>query len=61
MYYIFLCLLSPSMEELKRNIEILVSSREKFSENLRKDFPGGPVIRTLCFHCWGCGSVPVEN
>ena len=49
------------MEELKRNIEILVSSRKKFSENLRKDFPGGPVIRTLCFHRWGCGSIPVEN
>ena len=58
MYSIFLCLLSPLMEGLKRNIEILVSSRKNFSENLRKDFPGGPVVRTLCFHCWGCGFNP---
>ena len=19
-----------------------------------REFPGGPVVRTLCFHCWGC-------
>ena len=21
------------------------------------EFPGGPVVRTRCFHCWGPGSV----
>ena len=22
------------------------------------EFPGGPVVRTLCFHCRGTGSIP---
>ena len=22
------------------------------------DFPGGPVVKTLCFHCRGCGFNP---
>ena len=22
------------------------------------EFPGSPVVRTRCFHCWGPGSVP---
>ena len=22
------------------------------------DFPGGPVVKTLCFHCSGHGSIP---
>ena len=24
----------------------------------RGDFPAGPVVKILCFHCWGRGSVP---
>ena len=23
-----------------------------------REFPGGPVVKTLCFHCWGLGSIP---
>ena len=23
-----------------------------------RDFPGGPVLRTACFHCRGCGFYP---
>ena len=23
-----------------------------------REFPGGPVVRTQCFHCWGLGSIP---
>ena len=23
-----------------------------------REFPGGPVVRTLRFHCWGPGSIP---
>ena len=23
-----------------------------------KDFPGGPVVKTLCFHCRGLGFNP---
>ena len=23
-----------------------------------RDFPGGPVAGTQCFHCWGPGSIP---
>ena len=25
---------------------------------VRGEFPGGPVVRTLCFHCWGPGFNP---
>ena len=25
------------------------------------EFPGGPVVRTLCFHCWGPGSIPGQG
>ena len=25
------------------------------------DFPGSPVASTLCFHCWGAGSVPGQR
>ena len=25
------------------------------------EFPGGPVIRTRCFHCWGWGSIPGQG
>ena len=28
--------------------------------NIRK-FPGGPVVGTLCFHCWGPGSIPGQG
>ena len=23
-----------------------------------REFPGGPVVRTRCFHFWGLGSIP---
>ena len=26
-----------------------------------KDFPGGPVIKTLYFHCRGVGSIPDQG
>ena len=22
------------------------------------ELPGGPVVRTQCFHCWGPGKIP---
>ena len=25
---------------------------------MQKEFPGGPVVRTLYFHCQGLGSIP---
>ena len=24
-----------------------------------REFPGGPVVRTLCFHCHEPGSIPI--
>ena len=24
-----------------------------------REFPGGPMVRALCFHCQGLGSIPV--
>ena len=26
-----------------------------------RKFPGGPVVRTRCFHCWGLGSIPGQR
>ena len=25
------------------------------------EFPGGPVVRTRLFHCWGPGSIPGQG
>ena len=27
----------------------------------KREFPGGPVVRTLRFHCWGPGSIPGQR
>ena len=27
-------------------------------KNVIRDFPGGPVVRTLCSHCQGPGLIP---
>ena len=29
-----------------------------YCTNTQGEFPGGPVARTLCFHCWGMGLIP---
>ena len=26
-----------------------------------REFPGGPVVRTRSFHCWGPGSIPGQG
>ena len=26
-----------------------------------REFPGGPVMRIWCFHCWGLGSIPGQG
>ena len=31
--------------------------RERFKK-LTRELPGGPVVRTWCFHCCGLGSIP---
>ena len=36
------------------NIEVNVS----FQISVFGEFPGGPLVRTLRFHCQGCASVP---
>ena len=28
------------------------------SKKMIKDFPGGPVVKTLCFQCGDMGSIP---
>ena len=25
------------------------------------EFPGGPVVRTQCFHCWDLGLIPGQG
>ena len=29
-----------------------------WSKDRRRDFPGGPVVKTPCFQCRGTGSIP---
>ena len=36
----------------------LKKTREKIENNWFKEFPGGPEVRTLYFHCQGPGSIP---
>ena len=26
-----------------------------------QEFPGGPVVRTQCVHCYGMGSIPGQG
>ena len=30
-------------------------------EGLKREFPGGPVVKTLCFRCRGTGSIPGQG
>ena len=30
-------------------------SKYKLEQNVTWESLGDPVVRTLCFHCWGCG------
>ena len=29
-----------------------------FKHRVPREFPGHPLVRTWCFHCWGPGSIP---
>ena len=33
---------------------ILIQFDKFVVENQQGEFPGGPVVRTLCYHCQGC-------
>ena len=35
--------------------EGLPQGKSSINVNELEDFPGGPVVRTLCFHCRGTG------
>ena len=38
----------------KHGISLLL----KMYKSASWEFPGGPVVRTQCFQCWGLGSIP---
>ena len=38
-----------------------ILARTEVKNYVRKDFPGGPVVRTLWSHCWGPGSIPGQR
>ena len=46
----------------KRESEDLLPVRAQADRSVRvntsRNFPAGPVVRTLCFHCKGCGLNP---
>jgi len=54
----------PSFRFLKKQVRwsvILISLRIFHSKKLQDSqwsFPGGPVVKTLCSQCRGCGSTP---
>ena len=33
----------------------------KKKKHSAREFPGGPVVRTPCFHCGGVGSIPGQG
>ena len=38
-----------------------VSLPSASQKRLRREFPGGPVVRTWCFYCWGQVQSPVRE
>ena len=58
-------LISPCKSQLLRNYSQTISWQGKATFNHLKhpfrDFPGRPVVRTLCFHCRGVGLIPGQG
>ena len=40
---------------------MLKKKRCHIKTNHIRELPGGPVVRTWCFHCWGPGSIPGQG
>ena len=40
-----------------RSLDLTPGHAEVLNASLQ-EFPGGPVVKTLCFHCRGRGSIP---
>ena len=54
--YALLCVLEPgdtAMNKIKPISALLELQKKK--KNRCREFPGGPVVRTPRFHCWGAG------
>ena len=56
-----ICLLCIQMEMSGRLLTMSLGRSSgqinTFKKYQYREFPGGPVVRTLCFHCWGPGSI----
>ena len=39
----------------------IILPKQQISKIITGKYPGGPVVRTQCFHCWGLGSIPGEG
>ena len=54
-------------EYCDRTFKALRSSRGEIPREIKTfksscgEFPGSPVVRTPCFHCWGLDSVPDQG
>ena len=46
------------IHRFKKNYSMLFSLKNRWPEGKLREFPGGPVVRTLCFHCRGHGFDP---
>ena len=46
------------IHHFKKNYSMLFSLKNRWPEGKLREFPGGPVVRTLCFHCRGHGFDP---
>ena len=57
-FWLFLKLIFLIMQDTKFTV---VSFGNTGSNPEMWEFPGGPVIRTWHFHCWGPGSVPGQG
>ena len=48
-------------EGIRSMTQIKFSPKHLEKESDFGDFPGGPVVKTLCFQCRGTGSVPGQG
>ena len=48
----------PLTDELIKKIWYLYNGKLFNLKKRRREFPGGPVVRSQHFHCWGPGSIP---
>ena len=50
-----------SVERVEKRVWVFMLGWQGGVINVFWEFPGGPVVRTLGFHCYGPGSIPGQG